>query len=214
MSLDDLRSAGVVAVLRAPSAEHAVKAADTLVLGGITGIEITYSTPDAAAAIREIVRRHGQDAYVGAGTILTTDQAAEAARAGARFLVAPGADAAVARAMRGTGVVTLVGALSPTEVMAARALGADAVKIFPASLGGPAYLRALRGPFPEVPFVPTGGVTAANLSDWLAAGAVAVGAGSELCPSAAMKDGRWETIEQRSREFAAAYRHASSPVAS
>ena len=82
------------------------------------------------------------------------------------------------------------------------------------SLGGPAYLRALRGPFPDVPFVPTGGVTAANLPDWLAAGAVAVGAGSELCPSAAMKDGRWETIEQRSREFAAAYRHAMSPVAS
>ena len=94
-----------------------------------------------------------------------------------------------------TGVAAFAGALTPSEVMAALRLGVDAVKIFPASLGGPAYLKALRGPFPDVAFMPTGGVSVANISDWLAAGAVAVGAGSELCSPDAMAAGRWDEIE-------------------
>jgi 2-dehydro-3-deoxyphosphogluconate aldolase / (4S)-4-hydroxy-2-oxoglutarate aldolase len=105
-------------------------------------------------------------------------------------------------------VATFTGALTPSEVMAAVRLGVDAVKAFPASLGGPAYLKALRGPFPDVAFMPTGGVSVANISDWLAAGAVAVGAGSELCSPGAMAAGRWDEIEATAREFAAAYQAA------
>ena len=175
-----LRAATVIAVLRAPSAEAGIRATDALVAGGITGIEITYSTPDAAAVIREVRRRHGDAVYLGAGTVLEQAQASEAVEAGAEFLVSPGTEPALAAAMLDTGVTVLSGALTPSEVMTALRLGVQVVKLFPASLGGTAYLKALRGPFPQVSFVPTGGVNAGNLAEWLAAGAVAVGVGSDL----------------------------------
>ena len=203
-----LRRAGVVAVLRAPSADAALLAVDALVAGGITGIEITYSTPEAVRAIGEIDRRYGGRVYLGAGTVLTADQAREAVTAGARFLVSPGIEPALAEAMLGTGAAVCLGALTPSEVMLATRLGAHVVKVFPASLGGPGYLRALRGPFPAVPFMPTGGVTAGNVGDWLAAGAIAVGAGSELASAASMSAGRWELIENTAREFASAFARA------
>ncbi len=199
-----LRAAGVVAVLRAPSAAAAVSATAALVRGGVTGIEITYSTPDAADAIARIADRYGDAVHLGAGTVLTPEHAVEAVGAGAAFLVSPGLDEQLATAMRATGAALLLGALTPTEVMAARRLGSAVVKLFPASLGGPSYLRSLRGPFPTTPIMPTGGVTADNLGDWFAAGAVAVGAGSELCSPAAMAAGRWDEIEATARRFAAA----------
>lgn len=200
--LSELRVAGIVAVIRAPTTDAAVRAVDALVAGGITGVEITYSTPDPAAAIREVIRRHGDSVYVGAGTILETRQAKEVGEAGAKFLVSPGSDLDVATAMKETGAVVMLGAMTPSEVMAAVKLGADAVKVFPASLGGPAYLRSLRGPFPDVPFMPTGGVNAGNLYEWFAAGSVAVGAGGELCPTAAMLSGDWALIEETAKRFA------------
>ena len=206
--LHGLERAGVLAVLRAPSAALAVQAVDALVAGGVRGIEITYSTPDAARAIAESARRHGDQIYLGAGTVLTPAQADEAVEAGAAFLVSPGTDEPLVAAMRATGVAVFTGALTPSEVMAALRLGVDAVKIFPASLGGPTYLKSLRGPFPDVAFMPTGGVNAGNIKDWLAAGAVAVGAGSELCSPAAMAAGRWDQVEAAAREFSAAYRAA------
>jgi 2-dehydro-3-deoxyphosphogluconate aldolase/(4S)-4-hydroxy-2-oxoglutarate aldolase len=206
--LTKLRASTVVAVLRAPSADAAVQATDALVAGGVTGIEITYSTPDAAAAIREVRRRHGDVVHLGAGTVLDPGQASEAVAAGAEFLVSPGTEARLAAAMLETGVTVLSGALTPSEVMAAVGLGVHVVKLFPASLGGPAYLKALRGPFPEVSFVPTGGVNADNIGEWLAAGAVAVGAGGELCPAVAMATGDWATITASAQQFSAAARQA------
>lgn len=203
-TLSRLAETGVVAVLRAPTAEAALRAVDALVAGGVTGIEITYSTPDASSVIAEVARRHGETVLLGAGTVTTADQAQRAVAAGAVFLVSPGTTPALAQAMRATGASCLFGALTPTEVMAAVDLGADAVKIFPASLGGPAYLRSLLGPFPAAVLVPTGGVNAANLAEWLAAGAIAVGAGSELCHPGAMTAGRFEVIEQAARDFTAA----------
>lgn len=203
-----LRAATVVAVLRAPTAEAGIQATDALVAGGVTGIEITYSTPDAAAVIREVRRRHGDAVHLGAGTVLEPRQAREAVDAGAEFLVSPGTDPELTGAMLGTGATVLCGALTPSEVMAALRLGVHVVKLFPASLGGPAFLKALRGPFPQVDFVPTGGVNAGNLAEWLAAGAVAVGAGGELCPAAAMASGDWATITASARQFSAAAREA------
>jgi len=208
--LSQLRETGILAVLRAPSARAAVRTVDALVAGGVTGVEITYSTPDAAEVMAEILRRHGNGVYLGAGTVLTPQHAEEAVAAGARFLVSPGTDEALAAAMIATGVPVFTGAFTPSEVMSAVRFGVSAVKLFPGSLGGPAYLRSLRGPFPDVPFLPTGGVNAANLGDWLAAGAVAVGAGSELCPAAAMSAGRWDEIEASARSFATALVRARS----
>jgi 2-dehydro-3-deoxyphosphogluconate aldolase/(4S)-4-hydroxy-2-oxoglutarate aldolase len=112
---------------------------------------------------------------------------------------------AVVSRLNDAGVTTMIGAITPSEVMAARRLDADVVKIFPASLGGPGYLRSLRGPFPDLPLMPTGGVNVDNLADWYAAGAVAVGAGGELCSSAAMAAGDWAGIEQTARRFSDAY---------
>ncbi|MFQ1000278.1 bifunctional 4-hydroxy-2-oxoglutarate aldolase/2-dehydro-3-deoxy-phosphogluconate aldolase [Modestobacter sp. SSW1-42] len=204
LALTSITDVGVIAVLRAPSPDAAVSAVDALVAGGVTGVEITFSTPDAEAAIAEVARRHGDAVLLGAGTITRPEQAESAAAAGARFLVCPGTEDGLARAMKATGATVMLGALTPSEVMAAVALGADVVKVFPASLGGPAYLRSLRGPFPDVPLMPTGGVNADNIGQWFGAGALAVGAGSELCSSAAMKAGNWEVVEDSARSFSAA----------
>jgi 2-dehydro-3-deoxyphosphogluconate aldolase/(4S)-4-hydroxy-2-oxoglutarate aldolase len=200
--LKPLADVGVVAVVRAPDPDSAVRGVEALVAGGVIGIEITYSTPDAASVIAELGRRHGNGIVLGAGTVLTLGQVTEAAEAGASFLVCPGSDDELAEAMRATGLAVLLGALTPSEVMHTLKLGADAVKIFPASLGGPSYVRALRGPFPDVPFIPTGGVNAGNVGDWLSAGAFAVGAGGDLCSAADLAAGRWDDLEGRAREYA------------
>jgi 2-dehydro-3-deoxyphosphogluconate aldolase/(4S)-4-hydroxy-2-oxoglutarate aldolase len=202
--LKSIKDAGVVAVVRAPAAAAAVSTADALIAGGVRAIEITFTTPDATTAIAELAARYGDSIVLGAGTIVVPAQAEAAAAAGAAFLVSPGSSPGVAKAMTATGRVVMLGALTPTEVMAAMDLGADAIKVFPGSLGGPAYLRSLRGPFPRAPFLPTGGVTAGNLGEWFAAGVTAVGAGSELCPAAAIAAGHWDVITGNAEEFTAA----------
>jgi len=199
-----LAAARVIAVVRAPSADSAVRAADALLAGGVSGIEITFSTPDAPSAIRRIADRHGAAVLLGAGTVTTPEQAAQAADAGARFLVSPGTRRRLTEAMRATGLLVLTGALTPSEVMAAVEYGADVGKIFPASLGGPAFLRSLRGPFPDVPLMPTGGVTPENVGEWLDAGALAVGAGGELVSMADLSAERYDVVERKARLFAAA----------
>ncbi|KYJ97378.1 bifunctional 4-hydroxy-2-oxoglutarate aldolase/2-dehydro-3-deoxy-phosphogluconate aldolase [Microbacterium sp. CH1] len=198
------RTTGILAVLRAPSPELALEASEAIIRGGVSGIEVTFSTPDAPAVIRELITRHGDAAYIGAGTVTTAEQATQAADAGAAFLVSPGTLPDLTRAMLDTGRVVMTGAMTPTEVMGALELGVDVVKIFPASLGGPSYLGALRGPFPDAPLMPTGGVKPDNLADWFAAGAVAVGAGGDLANGAAIANADWADIEQRAARFAAA----------
>ncbi|WP_144793252.1 bifunctional 4-hydroxy-2-oxoglutarate aldolase/2-dehydro-3-deoxy-phosphogluconate aldolase [Microbacterium paludicola] len=198
------RTTGVLAVLRAPSPELALETAEAIIRGGVTGIEVTYSTPDAPAVIKELIARHGDAAYVGAGTVTTVEQASAARDAGAEFLVSPGTLPDLTRAMLDTGAVVMTGAMTPTEVMGALALGVDVVKIFPASLGGPSYLGALRGPFPDAPLMPTGGVKPDNLADWFAAGSVAVGAGGDLANSASIAAEDWDDITARAARFASA----------
>jgi len=202
--LQRLRDSAVLAVLRAPSAEIALDASEALIRNGITGIEVTYSTPDAAEVIAELVHRHGDAAYIGAGTVTTAEQAESAASAGARFLVSPGTSVPLGAAMLDTGLVVMTGALTPSEVMQAMSIGVDVVKIFPASLGGPSYLGALRGPFPDVALMPTGGVNPDNVAAWFAAGAIAVGAGGDLVPASALASGEMSEIEVRAKRFVAA----------
>ncbi len=198
--LTAIHQAGVIAVLRAPTSEAAVAAAEALIAGGVTAIEVTYSTPGAAPAIARIAQDF-PEAIVGAGTLRRRPQVTEAAAAGARFLVSPGTVPDLVQAMLDTGVTTFSGALTPSEVMNAADLDVDAVKVFPGSLVGPGYLRALRGPFPELRLIPTGGVSADNVGDWLDAGAFAVGAGSELCSTADMTAGDWSGITAKAKRF-------------
>jgi 2-dehydro-3-deoxyphosphogluconate aldolase/(4S)-4-hydroxy-2-oxoglutarate aldolase len=212
-TLTAVREAGVLAVVRAPSASGAVRAVDALVAGGVTGIEITYSTPEVPRVLAALRARYGEEIVLGAGTLLEPSQAAEAVDAGARFLVSPGLDDEVVEAMRASGAATMAGAITPTEVMRALRLGVDVVKIFPGALVGPAYLRSLRGPFPTVPFMPTGGVSADNVGEWLASGAVAVGAGGELASNADIAVGRWDVIQANATRFSAALLAARAPLA-
>lgn len=209
-TLREIRRIGLIAVLRAPSEALALRMVDALVAGGVTGIEITYSTPNAADVVRSLDDIHGSRILLGMGTLTRPEQVDEARAAGARFIVSPHTKASLAEAMVGSGLATMIGALSPTEVEEAHALGADVVKIFPASLAGPAYLKSLRGPFPDIPMMPSGGVSAANIGEWFEAGAVAVSAGGELCPVDWASQGRFDAITNRAREFAAALNESRS----
>jgi 2-dehydro-3-deoxyphosphogluconate aldolase/(4S)-4-hydroxy-2-oxoglutarate aldolase len=199
--LSRLRAAAVVAVVRADSADAAIRAAGALVAGGVRAIELTYTTPDAAAAVHAVRARH--DVLVGAGTLRTPGQVTEAVAAGAEFLVTPHLDRALLAAMIDSGRPAIPGVFTPSEVAAALHAGAPAVKLFPAATGGIAHLKALRGPFPDLAVVPTGGIGAGDVRAWLDAGAVAVGAGGELCPSALVREERWDELAATARAFLA-----------
>ncbi|GAP13152.1 2-keto-3-deoxy-phosphogluconate aldolase [Longilinea arvoryzae] len=203
-----VKEIGLLAVIRGPSAELTVKMVQALVAGGVTGIEVTYSTPNAPWVVSELAKQYGDQILLGMGTLTRPAQAREAKAAGANFLVSPICEPGLVASMVASELAVMAGALTPTEVFQAYSLGTDVVKIFPGSLGGPAYMKALRGPFPDIPMMPTGGVKADNLKDWFKAGAVAVGAGSELCPKDLALAGRFEEISQRASEFAAAVRQA------
>jgi 2-dehydro-3-deoxyphosphogluconate aldolase/(4S)-4-hydroxy-2-oxoglutarate aldolase len=198
---------GLLAVVRGESRAGALEVVGALIEGGVLGIEITFTTPEAARVIRDLDEEYGDNILLGAGTVTSHEQVERAAEAGAAFLVSPGSDPKLLPAMLGTGLLVLPGVLTPSEVMLARRLGAQAVKLFPGSSGGTSYLKALRGPFPGVPFVPTGGVSLENIVDWFAAGAFAVGAGGALAPSSIESRDRGEVVEN-ARRFAKAVRAA------
>jgi len=194
-----LSATGVVAVIRSASVDAALACTRALVRGGVTGIEITFSTPGAAEAIAE-ARRELPDALVGAGTVLDQASLAAACDAGAAFLVSPHTDEALLDAARERDVPFLPGALTPTEVVRAHRAGAACVKLFPGSAVGPGYVKALRGPLPHIPLMPTGGVDEKNLGEWFAAGVVAVGMGGSLAT------GTPEAVEAAARRVSAALR--------
>lgn len=207
-TLAKVRELGLLAVIRGPSPELTIQMVGALVAGGVTGIEITYTTPNAAEVVRALEARYGDSILLGMGTLTELHQPAEAQAAGAQFLVSPHCDPELAEEMITTGLAVMIGALTPTEVFQAHRLGADVVKLFPGSAVGPAYLKALHGPFPHIPLMPTGGVNLDNIREWFAAGAVAVGAGSELCPPAWAKEGRFDQISRNAEAFCEAVRQA------
>jgi 2-dehydro-3-deoxyphosphogluconate aldolase/(4S)-4-hydroxy-2-oxoglutarate aldolase len=198
-----LRAAAVVAVLRADTADQAVDAARALAEGGVRAIELTFTTPGVAGALRRVRDELPAGVVVGAGTIRDRDQLDAAVAAGAEFLVTPHLDPALLEAMLATGLAVLPGVLTPSEVAGALGAGATAVKLFPASTVGPKHLKALLGPFPGLAIVPTGGIAAGDVRTWLDAGAIAVGAGSELCPAAAIRTGDAGALTAAARRYLA-----------
>ncbi len=203
-TFERLRAARVIAVLRTPDADSGVRAARALAEGGVRAIELTFTTPGAEDAIRRARAELGDEVVLGAGTIRDRAQLVAASDAGADFFVTPHLDPALLDAMLATGRAVLPGTLTPSEVAAALAAGAAAVKLFPASVVGPSYVGALRGPFPEVQVVPTGGIGPGDVQPWLDAGALAVGAGGELCPAALVAEGRWDELSAGAERFLAA----------
>jgi 2-dehydro-3-deoxyphosphogluconate aldolase / (4S)-4-hydroxy-2-oxoglutarate aldolase len=201
-----IKSEGAVAVIRTDSVERALGAAQAAIAGGFRTIEITFSFSDAPAAISKLAENDAL--LIGAGTILTRQQVNEAVEAGARFLVSPCVLPEVIDAARELQVAMIPGAFTPTEIYTAHALGADIVKIFPAVKFGPDYLRAVRGPLPNIPIMPTSGVDASNVAEWFRAGAVAVGAVGSVFDAALIRKGAWDELTKRAREFMDAVRAA------
>ena len=206
--VERIKNEGAVAVIRTDSIERALGAAEAVIAGGFRIIEITFSFAEASKAIAKLAENNERDLLIGAGTILNRDQVHEAVDAGARFLVSPCVLPEVIEAAHELNVAIIPGAFTPTEIYTAYSLGADIVKIFPAVKFGPEYLRAVRGPLPQIPIMPTSGVDASNVAEWFRAGAVAVGAVSSVLDPALIQKGDWAEITKHAREFMNAVRAA------
>jgi 2-dehydro-3-deoxyphosphogluconate aldolase / (4S)-4-hydroxy-2-oxoglutarate aldolase len=195
-----LGEARVIAVLRVGSADLVAPAVDALVEGGITAVELTFTTPGVPGALAAARRRH-PETLLGAGTIRRPEEARAAADAGADFLVMPHLDRDLLETCLATGRLAMPGIFTASELATALDAGAEVVKLFPAGTGGPAHMRALLGPFPGVPIVPTGGIGLDDAATWLRAGALAVGVGGELCSTALIDAGRFDELASRARSF-------------
>jgi len=192
---------GIVAVIRAPNSELLVDVAEALLAGGITVMEITFTVPQATQVLEEMVKRVGDRALVGAGTILDPETARTAILHGAEFLVSPATNLDVIRMAHRYDKLVMPGAHTPTEVLTAWEAGADVIKIFPSDISGPTHLKALRGPLPQVLMMPTGGVNLDTAADFLKAGACALGIGSSLVEKDAVASGNLERIETLARQY-------------
>jgi len=198
---DRISSLGLLAVIRGPSEQKTLKAVEALVKGGVKGIEITYSTPNACSVVNTLAKEYGEEILLGMGTLTEPEQVKLAADNGAKFIVSPVFEPTLAGTFIESGLLSMVGCFSPSEVFKAYKMGADIIKIFPGSLAGPSYIKDLRGPFPDIPFIPTGGVNKENIHEWFKVGVIAVGAGSNLCPKDLVINEEYEKITAIAREF-------------
>ena len=200
--LRQITSTGIIPVVRAQSADEAMRAVEAIKEGGISVLEITMTVPGAVRVIEEVARRYESDAVVGAGTVLDAETARICILAGARFVVSPALDVDTIACCRRYGVVVLPGAMTPTEVLAAWKAGADMVKVFPAgSMGGASFIKNLKAPLPQIELVPTGGVSLKTAADFIKAGSAALGVGTDLVDTAALRDGNARLITERARQF-------------
>jgi len=192
---------GIVAIIRAPSSEQLVSVARALYEGGIDVIEVTFTVPHALEIISAVHRDLGEKILLGAGTVLDAESARAALLAGAKFIVSPAVNLDVIRLCHRYDKLVMPGALTPTEVLTAWEAGADIVKVFPADVGGPAYLKSLHGPLPQIRLMPTGGVNFKTLHDFINSGACAVGLGSALVEKQAVLDGDMTRIRELATQY-------------
>jgi 2-dehydro-3-deoxyphosphogluconate aldolase/(4S)-4-hydroxy-2-oxoglutarate aldolase len=204
-----IKEIGLVPVVRAASADEAMRAIDAIKAGGVSVLEITMTVPGAVAAIEEVAKRFGDEVIVGAGTVLDPETARICILAGAQFIVSPALNLETIACCRRYSVAVLPGALTPTEVVQAWTAGADFVKVFPAgALGGASYLKALKAPLPQIELVPTGGVSLKTAADFIKAGASALGVGADLVDVKALRDGQASVITERARQYVEIVREA------
>lgn len=205
-TLKRILDGGVVAIVRSESSESLVKVVEALAEGGVTAAEITFTVPDAVDVIRDARRQIGDALVLGAGTVLDTETARIALLAGAEYLVSPNVNPDVIRLCRRYDKAVMPGAFTPTEVVTAWETGADVVKIFPADAVGPAYLKALRGPLPQIKLMPTGGVDLNTAEAFLKAGACCLGVGGSLVEPKAIAARDFERIRSLASQYIAIVR--------
>jgi 2-dehydro-3-deoxyphosphogluconate aldolase/(4S)-4-hydroxy-2-oxoglutarate aldolase len=202
--LERIASVGIVPVVRAGSAKHAEMATEAVRAGGVPIVEITMTVPGAINLIARLVGSVGSEVLVGAGTVLDAATARQCIDAGAEFIVSPGLDVATVEYVRREEKVMMAGALTPTEVITAWKAGSDFVKIFPCSAtGGAKYIQALKGPLPQIPMIPTGGVNLQTAADFIRAGVAALGVGGELVSAAALRSGEMAPITEAAKALVA-----------
>jgi 2-dehydro-3-deoxyphosphogluconate aldolase / (4S)-4-hydroxy-2-oxoglutarate aldolase len=204
---------GIVPVVRTSTAEGAIKAIEAIYRGGIRAAEITMTVPGAVSALEKVADEFGGKIVLGAGTVLDPETARICMLAGAEFFVTPSLRISTIEMVQRYSKVICPGALTPTEVLTAWEAGADVVKVFPCgNVGGPKYIKALRGPFPHIEMIPTGGVNLETAGEFLKAGACAVAVGGELVDSKIVKDGRFDVLEDRARQYLAAIAKARAEM--
>jgi 2-dehydro-3-deoxyphosphogluconate aldolase / (4S)-4-hydroxy-2-oxoglutarate aldolase len=197
-----IKDIAIVPVVRTTDAESAIRAVEAIAEGGIACAEITMTVQGAIRALERVADRFGDKILLGAGTVLDSETARACMLAGANFFVTPSLNVSTIELAKRYSKPIFPGALTPTEVLTAWQAGADGIKVFPCSaLGGAKYIRALKGPFPHIEFVPTGGVNLDTISDFLAAGCCAVGVGSELVDSKLIAEGNYDALAERARKF-------------
>src|SRR3989440_9014248 len=195
---------GIVPVVRTNSAESAIKAIEAIHNGGVRAAEITMTVPGAIRALEKVADKFGDRIMLGAGTVLDPAPCRACMLAGAQFFVTPSLKVSTIEMVKRYSKVICPGAMTPTEVLTAWEAGADVVKIFPAgNVGGPKYIKSLKGPFPHIEMIPTGGVNLETAGEFLKAGACAVAVGGELVDAKTIQEGRFEVIEDRARQYLA-----------
>jgi 2-dehydro-3-deoxyphosphogluconate aldolase/(4S)-4-hydroxy-2-oxoglutarate aldolase len=207
-NLQTITDCGVVAIVRVSSAREAVDVCMAIAKGGVTPIEVTMTVPGAIDAIREFKSAVKEEVLIGAGTVLDPETARACILAGADFIVSPTLNLEVIKVCRRYSKIIIPGTFTPTEILTAWEAGADIVKVFPASVGGPGYLKDIMGPLPQVKLVPTGGVNLETTPEFIKAGAVAVAAGTSLVNKKAVSEQNWDAITETARKFVAAVKQA------
>ncbi|MGC4003431.1 MAG: bifunctional 2-keto-4-hydroxyglutarate aldolase/2-keto-3-deoxy-6-phosphogluconate aldolase [Pirellulales bacterium] len=203
VDLQRILDTGVVAVVRADSGDVLIETAAALVAGGVEAIEITFTVPKAHRVIEAVADRLGDRVLVGAGTVLDPETARTALLAGARYIVSPCVNLATIELCKRYGALIMPGAFTPTEILTAWQAGADVVKVFPSEITGPAYLKAIRGPLPQIRLMPTGGVNLQTAAEFLKAGACALGIGGSLVDPKSIKAGRFDEITELAKRYTA-----------
>ena len=191
----------MIAIMRTKSSEQLLRAADAIREGGLYVIEVTMTTPGALSIIEQAVSRYGEDVLFGAGTVLDAESARAAILSGAQFVVSPSFKPALVEVCRRYSIPVMPGAYTPTEILTAWECGADMVKVFPAGIGGPSLIRALKAPLPQIELVPVGGVNRDTIADFIQAGAAAVGVGSALINQKLLEAGDFGALTERARQL-------------
>ncbi|MBS1829411.1 MAG: bifunctional 4-hydroxy-2-oxoglutarate aldolase/2-dehydro-3-deoxy-phosphogluconate aldolase [Acidobacteria bacterium] len=200
--ISNILNIGIVPIVRAGSAEEAIASVDAIYAGGIRAVEITMTVPGAIKALEKVADKLGDKITLGAGTVLDPETCRVCFLAGAEFIVTPALRVETIEMARRYSKPIMPGALTPTEILTAWEHGADFVKVFPCgNMGGPKYIKALKGPFPQIEMIPTGGVNLETAGDFLKAGAAAVAVGGELVDAKSLKEGRYDVITERAKQY-------------